>query len=85
MRARLLTRPPPAVSLLPFVALHHFVDLSFHGLEVERGWRLHRRIVDRCLGELGHFLLDHHEAPELAGIEVVHVPAAQRIQVFATD
>src|SRR5262245_17217243 len=79
------SRTRRAVCLLPFVGLDQFVDLSFHGLEVERSWCLHRRIVDRCLGELGHFLLDHHEAPELAGVEVVHVPATQGVQVFAAN
>src|SRR5262249_9457458 len=78
-------RPPRSVWLLPFVSLDQFVDLSFHGLEVERSRRLHRRIVDRCLGELGHFLLDHHETPEFAGVKVVHVPAAQGVQVFAAN
>src|SRR5215831_3381065 len=77
------SRTRRAVCLLPFVGLDQFVDLSFHGLKVERSRRLHRRIVDRCLGELGHFLLDHHEAPELAGVKVVHVAAAQGVQVFA--
>lgn len=62
--------------LLPFVALHQFVDVSFHGLEIERGRRLHRRVIDRRFCQLRHLLLHEDETPELAGIEVIHIPAA---------
>src|SRR5215469_16247360 len=74
-----------AVRLLPFVGLDQFVDLSFHGLEVERSRRLHRRKVDRRLSELGHFLLDHDEAPELASIKVLSVSEATSIRGLASD
>ena len=41
---------------------------------------LHRRVVDRRLGQLPHRLLDQDEPPELAGEEVVHVAAAEVVQ-----
>src|SRR5215475_5368303 len=71
--------------LLPRVALDHLVDLPLHRLEIEAGGILHRRIVDRRQRQLGDRLLDEHEAPELAGIELVHVAAAEVVQVLAAD
>src|SRR5215472_16060154 len=55
------------------VGLDHLFDLLLHCLQVEGGRVLHRRIVNGRLGKVGHVLLDHDEAPELAGEEVVAV------------
>jgi len=52
-------------------------DLCFHGIEVEARALLHRRILDRRFRKLSNFLLDEDESPELASIEIVHVPAAE--------
>src|SRR5262245_23834626 len=74
----------PAHLLLP-VFPYHLLDFLLHRLEVEAGQILHRRIVDGGLGELRYVLLHEHEAPELARIKVVHVPAAEVVQALAPD
>src|SRR5262249_1999500 len=66
--------------LLPFVLLHHLVNFLFDGFKVKRSRLLHRWILDGRLRQLKDFLLHQDEAPELAGIEVVHVTAAQVVQ-----
>ena len=63
--------------------LDHLVDLPFHGLETERGGRLHRRKLDGRLRQRSHMLLHQDEAPEFAGIEVVHIPTAHVVHRFA--
>ena len=57
------------LSLVSVTIRNCFLDLCFHGLEVEARALLHRRKVDRRLAELGHFLLHEHTTPEL-----IHVP-----------
>src|SRR6266478_2117551 len=39
-------------------------DFRFHGIEIEAGALLHRRVLDGRHDELLHLLLDKHEAPE---------------------
>src|SRR5262245_51895222 len=51
----------------------HLLDLLFHRIEVEGSRVLHRRIVDRRQRQLLDVLLDHDEAPELTGEEVVRI------------
>ena len=51
--------------LLPCVCLHGFLDLRFHGIEVEARALLHGRVLEGRHGQLRHLLLDEHEAPEL--------------------
>src|SRR5215510_7887178 len=41
------------------------LDLGLHGIEVEARALLHRRKLDRGLGQLQDLLLDEHKAPEL--------------------
>ena len=65
--------------------LDHLVDFCLDRLEVEGRRSLHRRIIDRRLRQLRHLLLHEDEAPELAGIEVVHVAAAQCRWRLAAD
>jgi hypothetical protein len=48
---------------LSFVGLHLFFDLLFYGVEVERGRRLHRRIVDGSLRKFEDRLLDDDRVP----------------------
>src|SRR5262249_29096961 len=48
------------------------LDLRLHGIEVEAGPLLHRRVLDRSHGQLFDFLLDEHEAPEFV-LEPVEV------------
>lgn len=62
--------------LLPLVCLDHFFDLALDRVKIERGRRLHRRIVDRCSRQRCHLLLHQDKAPEFAGIEIVHIPSA---------
>ena len=50
--------------------LYGRLDLGFHGIEVEARALLQGRIFDGGPGELGHFLLDEDEPPEL-----IHEPA----------
>ena len=73
------------VRLLPSLVPDRLLDLLFYRIEVEGGRVLHRRILNRRLRELRHLLLDEHEAPELARIEVVHVAAAEVIQALAAN
>src|SRR5580704_6150886 len=89
--ARISGRPwrgTPAVvkaCLLPFVRLHHLLDLLFDLSEVEGRGLLHRREVDERLRRRAHGLLDLDEAPELARHEVVHVAAALVVERLAAD
>ena len=73
------------VRLLPALVPDRLVDLLLHRVQVEGGRILHRRVVDGRLGQLRHRLLDEDEPPELAGIEVVHVAAAEVVQALAAD
>ncbi len=59
--------------LLALAGLDHLLDFLFHRLQVEGSWVLHRRIFDCGLRQLPDVLLDHDEAPEFPGIEVVHI------------
>src|SRR5215471_14922354 len=59
--------------LLPFAVLDHLLDLLLHRIEIEGSRVLHRRIVNRRQRQFLDILLDHDEAPELTGEEVVHV------------
>ena len=61
------------------------VDLLLDRVKVEGRRVLHRRVVDRRHGQLRHLLLDDDEPPELAGVEVVHVAAAQVVEALAAD
>src|SRR5215510_12890489 len=70
--------------LLTWTVLDHLIDFLLHRLEVEGSRVLHWWIVDRRLRQLRNILLDHDEAPELAGVEVVHVTTAQLVEVFTT-
>src|SRR5215831_15689003 len=66
----------PAIAgyrLLTFAVPDHLLDLLFHRIKVEGGRVLHRRIVDRRQRQLLDKLLDHDEAPELTGEEVVGI------------
>ena len=47
-----------------FCLFHLFRKLRFQGIEVETRAMLHWRIVNGCLGQLGHLLLDEDESPE---------------------
>ena len=47
------------------IFLNGFLDLRFHGFEVEACAFLHGRILDGRYGQLAHYLLDEYEAPEL--------------------
>src|SRR5208283_3156390 len=76
---------PPPSSLLPFVGLDGFLDLFLNGLDVEARRRLHRRKIDRRLRELTHRFLHENEAPELARHEIIHITAAEIVQIFAAD
>src|SRR3984957_16419004 len=73
------------VCLLPFVRLHHLLDLRFDLGKVEGRGLLHRRVVDERLRRRGHGLLHLDEAPEFARHEVVHVAAAQVVERLAAD
>src|SRR5580704_17305598 len=63
---------------------HRCGDLFFHSVEVERRALLHGRIVDGAHGELCHYLLDKHEAPELVH-EPVHIEIASSISVHTRE
>src|SRR5580692_11715244 len=89
--ARISGRPwrgTPAVvkvRLLPFVRLHHLLDLLLDLGEVEGRGLLHRREVDERLCRRTHSLLHLDEAPEFARHEVVHVAAALVVERLAAD
>src|SRR5215470_2073035 len=68
--------------LLTFTVLDHLLDLLLHRIKVEGSWILHRRIVDRRQRQFLDILLDHDEAPELTGEEVVHVATALVVEAF---
>ncbi len=71
------------MALLPLAIPERFLDFFFYGLQVEGRRGLHRRILDRRLGEFPHLFLHQDESPELAGIEVVHVAAAEIVHALA--
>src|SRR6202050_1862764 len=71
--------------LLPFVRLHHLLDLLLDLGEVEGRGLLHRWVVDERLSRRRHGLLHLDEAPELAGHKVVHVAAALVVERLAAD
>src|SRR5208283_791043 len=73
------------IGLLGFVRLYHFLDLGLEGIQVERGWVLHRRIVDGCHCKLTHSLLHEDKSPELARHEVIHVSRRASVECFAAD
>src|SRR6516162_11878598 len=58
---------------MPFAVLEHLLDLLLYRIEVEGRRVLHRRIIDRRRCQLLDKLLDHDEAPELTGEEVVTI------------
>src|SRR5262245_158506 len=72
----------PTDLVLTFADLDHLLDLLFHRIKVEGSWILHRRIVDRRQRQFLDILLDHDEAPELTGEEVVHVATALVVEAF---
>ena len=49
---------PASPEVLLTLRLHRFLDLCFHGIEVERGWVLHRWLVQ-------HLTLIINGAPEV--------------------
>jgi hypothetical protein len=53
------------------------LDLLLHRFQIEGSRILHRREVNGSLGKIGDLLLNEHEAPELPGIEVIHIAAAK--------
>ena len=53
--------------------LDHLLDLAFDGIQIKASRLLHRWIFDGRLCRLGDYLLDDHEAPELARIEFVSI------------
>src|SRR5215469_9997003 len=59
--------------------LDHLLDLAFHSVQVEASWLLHRWIFDGRLCRFGDHFLNHHEAPELACIEVISVAKGARV------
>jgi hypothetical protein len=81
VRAAVVTLPLAQVDLrlLPFVALHHLLNLLFHFFEVERGGLLHRRVVDERLCRCGHCLLHLTKRQNSRG-EVSAEAAAQIVQ-----
>src|SRR5215471_9576430 len=65
--------------------LYLLLDFLLYCFQIERSGRLHWRVVDRCLGELGDVLLHHHEAPELASEKVLSITKSSIVRRFATD
>src|SRR5262249_60219017 len=79
-------RPPWKSSfLLPLLLLYLLLDFLLDRFQVERSGRLHWRVVDRCLGELGDVLLHHHESPELASEKILSITKNAIVRRFATD
>src|SRR5262249_48151893 len=74
-----------AAKLMAWPVLAHLLDLLLHRFEVERRRVLHRRIIDRRLRQLRDILLHEHEAPELAGEEVVAVTERACVGRFAAN
>lgn len=73
-RAVLANRPSQNSVLVPplfGVCRDCLLDLHLDGLQVEAGTLLHRRILNRRLGNPANFLLYKLEAPELKGKPVV--------------
>ena len=61
---------------------HSRRDLGLHGIEIEGCALLHGRILDGGHGELRHFLLHKHEAPELVD-EPIHKVVTSPVPVRA--
>src|SRR5262245_65705037 len=61
------------------------VDLLLHRFQIEGSRILHRRIVDGSLRKLSDLLLDQHEPPELPGIEIIHIAAAEIVQALRVN
>jgi hypothetical protein len=61
------------------------LDFSFYRVEVETGWILHRRVFNSSHRQLGHSLLNHDKAPELACIEIVSVAKRAIVYAFAAE
>src|SRR5262245_54202720 len=76
---------PSGHSLLTRAVLHRLLNLLLHRFKVERSRTLHRRILDRGLRQIGDVLLDHDEAPELAGEEVVAVAEGSGVGRLAAN
>src|SRR5262249_4604337 len=70
----------PGSFSLTFVMPDHLFDLLLDRIEVEGSRVLHRRIVHRGRRQLPDELLDHDEAPELAGKELVHVAGGADVE-----
>src|SRR5438552_4174746 len=60
----------------PRASLDGLLNLLLHGIEVEARTLLHRRELDRGLGQLRHLLLDMDKAPELVDEPIVVVQGA---------
>src|SRR5512136_297396 len=73
------------VLLLPSLDLDGLLDLLFYRIEIERGRVLHRRVINCSHRQLPHVLLHPYKAPEFTRIEVVHVTAAEIVEVFAAN
>jgi hypothetical protein len=71
--------------LLALAALDHLLDLLLHRVEVEGSRVLHRRVVDGRQRQFLDILLNHDEAPEFAGVEVVPVAERTGIGRLAPD
>src|SRR5262249_22988048 len=57
----------------------------FHRVEVKRRRLLHRRIFNRCFGELGDILLNHNKTPKFASEEVIDVARSPVIKRLAAN
>ena len=64
-------RPPLAKSLLASMPCRGLLDLRLHGFEVEARALLHRRKLERRLGQFADLLLGELEPPELVDEPVV--------------
>src|SRR5262245_3198745 len=76
---------PSGHSLRTRAVLHRLLNLLLHRFKVERSRTLHRWILDCGLRQIGDVLLDHDEAPELAGKEVVAVAERAGVRRFAAS
>ena len=70
---------------MTFAVLDHLLDLGLYRFEVERSRSLHRRKLNRGLCQLADVLLNHHEAPEFSGVEVVAITEGTRVRRLAAD
>src|SRR5262245_14720139 len=85
MAGALMRAPAPQRGLLSGLVFDRRVDLLLHGLQIERGWVLHRREFDGRLCQVRYLFLHHDESPELPGVEIVHVTAAQIVETLLID